>query len=382
VSCHFGQKPKFLFPKSFVPKEISMNVDSQIQSLRDQVDNVNLELLALLSKRAQLVTQIGERQTDLGLRHYDPSRESQMLEVLEQANPGPFSNGTIKQLFKEVFKASLDLEEKQDKPKLKYSRKAHPDDSKVVVTRGDIRVEFGGSEKVLISGPCSIESWEQMNATAEFVKSRGVTLMRGGAYKPRTSPYGFQGLGVEGLQYGAKAAQIHGLLFVAEVMDTRDVAVCAEYADMLQVGTRNAQNFALLKEVGKSGKPVLLKRGFSSTMEEWLLTAEYILAEGNDQIVLCERGIRTFEKWTRNTLDLSAVAVAKLETHLPIIVDVTHAAGRRDILIPLAKAALAVGADGIHVEVHPDPATALSDNQQQLDFAGFDAFLKEVQPHL
>ncbi len=359
-----------------------MNVDSQIQSLRDQVDSVNFELLKLLSKRAQLVTQIGERQTDLGLRHYDPARESQMLEVLEKANPGPFSNATIKQLFKEVFKASLDLEEKQDKPKLKYSRKAHPDDSKVVVARGDIRVEFGGSQKVLISGPCSIESWEQMNATAAFVKSRGVTLMRGGAYKPRTSPYGFQGLGVEGLQYGAQAAQQHGLLFVAEVMDTRDVAVCAEYADMLQVGTRNAQNFALLKEVGKSGKPVLLKRGFSSTMEEWLLTAEYILAEGNDQIVLCERGIRTFEKWTRNTLDLSAVAVAKLETHLPIIVDVTHAAGRRDILIPLAKAALAVGADGIHVEVHPDPATALSDNQQQLDFAGFDAFLEQVQPYL
>jgi 3-deoxy-7-phosphoheptulonate synthase/chorismate mutase len=150
----------------------------------------------------------------------------------------------------------------------------------------------------------------------------------------------------------------------------------------LQVGTRNAQNFALLKEVGKAGKPVLLKRGMSSTMEEWLLTAEYILSSGNDQIVLCERGIRTFEKWTRNTLDLSAVAVAKLETHLPVIVDVTHAAGRRDILIPLAKAALAVGADGVHVEVHPNPATALSDNEQQLDFAAFDQFMLEIKPML
>jgi 3-deoxy-7-phosphoheptulonate synthase / chorismate mutase len=352
--------------------------DAAIQDLRNQVDVVNLEILVALNKRAAIVAQIGERQTQLGTSHYDPKRESQMLEALEAENKGPFSNGTVKQLFKEIFKASLDLEEKQDKPKLKYSRKAHPDDTRVTVARGDISVQFGGADKVLIAGPCSIESWEQMDAAAAFVKSKGVTLMRGGAYKPRTSPYGFQGLGVPGLEIGAKAAQKHGLLFVAEVMDTRDVAVAAQYADMLQVGTRNAQNFALLKEVGKAGKPVLLKRGMSSTIEEWLLTAEYILAEGNDQIVLCERGIRTFEKWTRNTLDISAVAVAKLETHLPVIVDVTHAAGRTDILTPLAKAALAVGADGVHIEVHPDPATALSDNQQQLNFAGFEKFLEDM----
>jgi 3-deoxy-7-phosphoheptulonate synthase / chorismate mutase len=355
-----------------------MNTDPTILELRDQVDTVNLEILKLLNRRASIVEQIGARQTQIGTQHYDPKRESEMLDTLEAANAGPFSGSTIKQLFKEIFKASLDLEETQDKPKLKYSRKAHPENTKVSVSRGDLRVEFGGAHPVLIAGPCSIESWEQMDTTAAFVKSRGVTLMRGGAYKPRTSPYGFQGLGVEGLQYGAKAAEKHSLLFVAEVMDTRDVAVAAEYADMLQVGTRNAQNFPLLREVGKAGKPVLLKRGMSSTMEEWLLTAEYILNEGNDQIVLCERGIRTFEKWTRNTLDISAVAVAKLETHLPVIVDVTHAAGRRDILTPLAKAGLAVGADGIHIEVHPDPATALSDNQQQLDFAGFDKFLKDV----
>ncbi len=355
-----------------------MNTDPTILELRDQVDTVNLEILKLLNRRASIVEQIGARQTQIGTQHYDPKRESEMLDALGAANAGPFSGATIKQLFKEIFKASLDLEETQDKPKLKYSRKAHPENTKVSVSRGDLRVEFGGAHPVLIAGPCSIESWEQMDTTAAFVKSRGVTLMRGGAYKPRTSPYGFQGLGVEGLQYGAKAAEKHGLLFVAEVMDTRDVAVAAEYADMLQVGTRNAQNFPLLREVGKAGKPVLLKRGMSSTMEEWLLTAEYILNEGNDQIVLCERGIRTFEKWTRNTLDISAVAVAKLETHLPVIVDVTHAAGRRDILTPLAKAGLAVGADGIHIEVHPDPATALSDNQQQLDFAGFDKFLNDV----
>ena len=356
--------------------------DQTIAELRSEVDNINLEILAALSKRAETVKKIGARQTEMGITHFDPKRESVMLEALEKANPGVFSNSTIKQLFKEIFKASLDLEEREDKPKLKYSRKVHPQDSAVVISRGSVSVQFGGGVKTMIAGPCSIESLEQTMQAAEIVKRHGITMFRGGAYKPRTSPYGFQGLGVPGLQIGAQAAREHDLLFVAEVMDTRDVAVCAEYADMLQVGTRNAQNFALLREVGKSGKPVLLKRGFSSTIEEWLLTAEYILSEGNDQIVLCERGIRTFEKATRNTLDISAVAVAKLETHLPIIVDVTHAAGRRDILIPLAKAALAVGADGVHVEVHPDPATALSDNQQQLDFAGFDAFMNAIRPML
>ena len=355
-----------------------MQTDSTILELRLAVNAINLELLTKLNERAALVAQIGARQTELGQPHFDPKRESEMLELLTQANAGPFSQGTVKQLFKEIFKASLDLEEKQDKPKLKYSRKAHPEDTTVTVARGDIAVTFGGVHKVLIAGPCSIESSEQMDATAAFVKSQGVTLMRGGAYKPRTSPYGFQGLGVAGLEIGSSAARKYGLLFVAEVMDTRDVAVAAQHADMLQVGTRNAQNFALLKAVGQAGKPVLLKRGMSSTIEEWLLTAEYILAEGNDQIVLCERGIRTFEKWTRNTLDLSAVAVAKLETHLPVIVDVTHAAGRTDILTPLAKAALAVGADGVHIEVHPDPATALSDNQQQLDFPAFERFIADM----
>jgi 3-deoxy-7-phosphoheptulonate synthase len=214
-----------------------------------------------------------------------------------------------------------------------------------------------------------------MDQTAAFLAGKGVKILRGGAYKPRTSPYGFQGMGVDGLIIGGRAARDNGMLFITEVMDTRDVEVVAEHADILQVGARNMHNFALLREVGRSRRPVLLKRGLSATIEEWLYAAEYILSEGNNEVILCERGIRTFEKWTRNTLDLSAVALAKQETHLPVIVDVTHAAGRRDLLIPLAKAALAVGADGIHIEVHPSPATALSDNEQQLDFAGFDGFM-------
>jgi 3-deoxy-7-phosphoheptulonate synthase/chorismate mutase len=169
------------------------------------------------------------------------------------------------------------------------------------------------------------------------------------------------------------------MVFVTEVMDTRDVEVVAEYADILQIGARNMQNFALLKEVGKAGRPVLLKRGLAATMEEWFYAAEYILSQGNGQVILAERGIRTFERWTRNTLDLSAVALAKQETHLPVVVDVTHAAGRTDLLAPLARAALAVGADGVHVEVHPNPKVALSDNQQQMDFAQFERFLEAIQ---
>jgi 3-deoxy-7-phosphoheptulonate synthase / chorismate mutase len=355
-------------------------MDDTIQDLRNQIDAINQDLLQLLSRRAQVVTLIGQRQTEVGQSHYDPARETQMLEALEKANPGPFPNTTIRKLFTEVFRASLDLEERQDKPKMKYSRKSQPDDSRVTITRDDIQVTFGDGPKVLIAGPCSIESWEQLDSSAAYVASKGVKILRGGAYKPRTSPYGFQGMGEEGLKLGARAAEKHKLLFVTEVMDTRDVSVVAEYADILQVGTRNAQNFALLKEVARAGRPVLLKRGFAQTMEEWLLSAEYILSGGQKDVILCERGIRTFEKWTRNTLDLSAVAVAKLETHLPVIVDVTHAAGRRDILIPLAKAALAVGADGVHVEVHPNPKVALSDNEQQLDFAGFDAFMDAIAP--
>ncbi len=355
-------------------------MDSQIDNLRAEIDTINLEILKLLSSRASVVSQIGQRQTELSLKHYDPARETQMLDALEKANTGPYPSSTIKQLFKEIFKASLDLEERQDKPRMKYSRKAKTESSHVVVENEGARVVFGDGSKTLIAGPCSIESWEQLESTAAFLASKGVKVLRGGAYKPRTSPYGFQGMGEEGLKLGARAAEKHKMIFVTEVMDTRDVGLIAEYADILQIGTRNAQNFALLKEVARAGRPVLLKRGFSQTMEEWMLSAEYILAGGEERLILCERGIRTFEKWTRNTLDLSAVAVAKLETHLPVIVDVTHAAGRRDILTPLAKAALAVGADGVHIEVHPNPKVALSDSEQQLDFAQFETFLHDIEP--
>lgn len=343
-----------------------------IDDLRAEVDQINRELLTLLSRRGEVVTQIGHAKTAEGRpNHYDPAREEQQLREIEALNPGPFASNTVKAIFKEIFKASLALEESNDKKQLLVSRKVKREDT--VLDIDGVRIG-GGEPPVIIAGPCSIESEDQMLRTAAFLAGKGVKILRGGAYKPRTSPYGFQGMGVDGLILGSGAAREHGQLFVTEVMDTRDVEVVAEYADILQIGARNMHNFALLREVGRARRPVLLKRGLSATIEEWLYAAEYILSEGNPEVILCERGIRTFEKWTRNTLDLSAVALAKQETHLPVIVDVTHAAGRRDLLIPLAKAALAVGADGIHVEVHPSPLTALSDNEQQLDFAGYEAF--------
>ncbi|WP_104991080.1 bifunctional 3-deoxy-7-phosphoheptulonate synthase/chorismate mutase [Deinococcus sp. NW-56] len=351
-----------------------------IDDLRAEVDAINRDLLTLLSRRGEVVAQIGRAKSAEGRpQHYDPAREEQQLRELERLNPGPFSHAAVKAIFKEIFKASLDLEESNDKKQLLVSRKVQPADT--VLDIDGVRIG-GDAPPVIIAGPCSIESAGQMEETAAFLAGRGVKVLRGGAYKPRTSPYGFQGMGVDGLLIGGQVAREHGMLFVTEVMDTRDVEVVAEHADILQIGARNMHNFALLREVGRARRPVLLKRGLAATVEEWLYAAEYILSEGNPEVILCERGIRTFEKWTRNTLDLSAVALAKQETHLPVIVDVTHAAGRRDLLIPLAKAALAVGADGLHVEVHPSPSTALSDNEQQLDFAGYERFAAALAPML
>ena len=236
-----------------------------------------------------------------------------------------------------------------------------------------------GEEFVVIAGPCAVESREQLMATAEFVKRHGARMLRGGAFKPRTSPYSFQGLGVEGLKILREAADKYGIPVVTEVMDTRDVQLVSRYADMLQIGARNMHNYALLREVGRSGKPVLLKRGFGATIEEWLLAAEYIMLEGNDRIVLCERGIRTFERLSRVNLDITAVPIVKELSHLPIIVDPSHAAGRRSLVKPLAKAAVAVGADGLMIEVHPEPDKALSDGPQSLSFSEFEDLMGELR---
>jgi len=240
-------------------------------------------------------------------------------------------------------------------------------------------VVFGGERFVLAMGPCAVESKRQMMDAADLVKRGGATVLRGGAFKPRTSPYAFQGLGFAGLEMLVEAGRAYEMPVVTEVLHPEDVERVAETADMLQIGARNMQNFALLKEVGRSKRPVLLKRGMSATIEELLLAAEYIMAGGNNRVVLCERGIRTFETATRNTLDLSIVPLIKELSHLPIMVDPSHATGKRSLVPPLAKAALVAGAHGLLIEVHPEPEKALSDGPQSLTFQGFEALMSDAK---
>jgi 3-deoxy-7-phosphoheptulonate synthase len=256
------------------------------------------------------------------------------------------------------------------------SRHFRPEGSVIQLGKG---VAIGGVEIVMMAGPCSVESPEQIETVAALVAKQGVRVLRGGAFKPRTSPYSFQGLGVKGLQLLRAAADAHGLLVVSEVMDLTQIPLLMDFVDVLQVGARNMQNYNLLKEVGKVSKPVLLKRGISATLEELLLSAEYIMAGGNYNVVLCERGIRTFESYTRNTLDISAIPVIKKLSHLPIIVDPSHGTGRRDKVPPMARAALAAGADGLLIEVHYDPEKALSDGAQSLYPAQFEQLIKELR---
>lgn len=260
------------------------------------------------------------------------------------------------------------------KPYKRVGRELKP--IKTVVKVGD--VEIGGDNVVVFAGPCAVESLDQMLEAAKAVKAAGAHILRGGAFKPRTSPYAFQGLEDEGLAYLVEARKVTGLPIVTEAVDPRDVELVAEHADMIQIGARNMQNFRLLKEVGMTGKPVLLKRGLAATIEEWLMAAEYIMDAGNDQIVLCERGIRTYETSTRNTVDLSAVPVVQENSHLPVIVDPSHGTGIWKLVTPMARAAVAVGADGVMVEVHPSPATALCDGPQSLNLENFAHLMTEV----
>ena len=264
------------------------------------------------------------------------------------------------------------------KPFKLSSRDFKSDQTQVQV--GD--VVFGGNHAVIIAGPCAVENQEQLLSTAKLVKAAGAHMLRGGAFKPRTSPYTFQGLKVEGLKLIQEVSRETGLPVITEVVSPHEVELVARYAQMLQIGARNMQNFPLLQEVGKAKLPVLLKRGIAATIEEWLMAAEYIIKEGNYQVVLCERGIRTFETATRNTLDLSALALVKKWSHLPVIADPSHGSGRRDLVLPLSRAALAAGADGLMIEVHPNPERALSDGSQSLTFGEFAQLTKDLAPIL
>jgi 3-deoxy-7-phosphoheptulonate synthase len=260
------------------------------------------------------------------------------------------------------------------------SREAKKGKDSVVKVRGQ---KIGTGEKLcFMAGPCSVESEEQIMATAKAVKAQGATFLRGGAFKPRTSPYEFQGLAKEGLKLLSQASKEYDLGIVTEVLSERDVDLVAEHADILQIGARNAQNFSLITEAARSGKTILLKRGMTMKIEEWLLAAEYVLANGNPNVLLCERGIRTFETYTRNTLDLSAVAIVKRESHLPVIIDPSQGAGRADLVIELCKAAVALNADGLLIEVHPNPAEAWSDGQQQVDLNLYAKLVDELKPFI
>lgn len=261
------------------------------------------------------------------------------------------------------------------KPYKLSSREFHPLDTTVKV--GGITI--GGKEIVIMAGPCAVESEQQLLETARAVKAAGATILRGGAFKPSTSPYSFRGLGEPGLELLARVKKEVGLPVITEVMSPSEVELVARYADILQIGARNMQNFNLLEEVGKTGKPVMLKRGLSATVQEWLLAAEYVLVQGNEQLMLCERGIRTFETYTRNTMDISVIPIIEKVSHLPIIADPSHGTGKWYLVIPMALAAVAAGADGIMVEVHPNPDLALKDGAQSLTFANFHQLMSQLK---
>ena len=298
-----------------------------------------------------------------------------MLNLIKEHNKGPLNQMTVDYIFKQIFKTALKQLEADTKKELLVSRKKKPEDT-VIEINGDT---IGNGNPTFVFGPCSVESYEQVAQVAASIKEKGLKFIRGGAYKPRTSPYDFQGLGLEGLKILKQISEEYGLAVVTEIVTPAHIEEALDYVDVIQIGARNMHNFELLKAVGETNKPVLLKRGLAATIDEFIHAAEYILSKGNENVMLCERGIRTYEKATRNTLDISAVPILKQETHLPVFVDVTHSTGRSDLLLPCAKAAIAIGADGVMAEVHPDPSVALSDSQQQMDIEQFNQFYEELQ---
>ncbi|WDL89827.1 bifunctional 3-deoxy-7-phosphoheptulonate synthase/chorismate mutase (plasmid) [Priestia aryabhattai] len=326
---------------------------NNISILRAEIEKIDEKIFALIHKKGEIIKQIDELNQKLEVNHYSSTELQPPVENIKNIE----FNQTIKKPNKFLFSR-----EYQEKDTI-----IHINDKKI-----------GNGKPQFVMGPCAVESFEQVNIVAKEMAKRGLSLLRGGAFKPRTSPYDFQGLGLEGLKILARVASENNMAVITEIMSTEQIDEALEYVDVIQIGARNMQNFALLKAVGKTDKPVLLKRGLSATIEEFKFAAEYILSEGNKHVILCERGIRTYETSTRNTLDISAVPILKQETHLPILVDVTHSTGRKDLLIPAAKAALAIGADGIMAEVHPNPQVALSDSKQQMNISEFHTFMDSM----
>lgn len=348
----------------------------RLEELRGKMSAVNQDLMANLNELFEISNKIGEMKDKMGLPHFDPVRESQMLKEVLAKNKGPVSQDILKRIFKEIFSATVDEMGVGKRTRLKVKRL--PDTDNLVI---DVKgVPIGGDKPVLMGGPCSVEDYEQIYETAKTLKSLGVSVLRGGAFKPRTSPYSFQGLEQGGLKILRNVADEFGLVVITEVLNESDIPVVSEYADILQIGTRNMYNYSLLKEIGKIDKPVMLKRGFMATIDEFIFAAEYIYSGGNHKVILCERGIRTFETQTRNTLDISCVPILKKEVQLPVIVDVSHALGRKDVMKPVAHAALAAGADGLMFESHYNPAIALSDSAQQMNLDESEMLVNYLKP--
>jgi 3-deoxy-7-phosphoheptulonate synthase/chorismate mutase len=335
----------------------------RLEELRAQMTKVNEKIMHNLNAFFQISNKIGGVKDEMGMPHFDPVRESEMLREVREKNKGPMPYDLMKRIFKDIFRASVEEMGVGTRKRLEVNR-LPGSENLVIVVNG---TEIGGKRPVLMSGPCAVESYEQLRTTAKAIKKLGVNILRGGAFKPRTSPYSFQGLEEQGLKMLRSVADEFNMAVISEVLDTRDVSLVAKYADILQVGTRNMFNYSLLKELGKIEKPVMIKRGLMATIDEFILAAEYVYIGGNHEIILCERGIRTYETQTRNTLDISSIPILNKETPLPVIVDISHSLGRKDIIGPIAHAALSAGADGLMFESHYDPSVALSDSEQQLD---------------
>ncbi len=326
----------------------------ELVRVQEQIDKINVELLSLIKKRESLIEDIKQSRDELSIDRIIPISKKDMADdvIMESSD-------------------SLDIEHKKEL---------------IISAEGNMKFQgihtmfnIPSSCPIMIAGPCAVEDFETTKKVAHMLSKKGVKFLRGGAFKPRTSPYSFQGLKEDGLKILNQIGKEYNLITVTEVVDTRDVEMVSRYADVLQIGARNMQNYELLKEVGKGNHPVLVKRGMNARIREFMYAAEYIALQGNRKIILCERGIRTFESETRNTLDISCIPIIKKETNLPIIIDVSHSLGRKDIVKSISKAALAVGADGLMVEVHPYPELALSDNMQQLNFLEFEELLDELQ---
>ncbi len=346
-------------------------MNKSLKRLRLEIDGLNISILDMINKRTEIVKEIVKLKDERGSEYFDIERENEMMEIVLKSNKGPLQDELIKDIFRSILSASLEFMGKSRERKLLVSAASDECFSSI----NEI-FDLDCGSPIVIAGPCAIEKPDYMETIADFLKAQGIRFIRGGAYKPRTSPYEFQGLKEEGLKIMRDVSGRYGLFSVTEVVDTRDVELVSKYVDILQIGARNMQNFELLKEVGQTRHPVILKRGMSATINELLLAAEYIVLKGNKKVILCERGIRTYETKTRNTLDISSVPIIKKETHLPIIVDLSHSLGRKDIIDSIACAVLSAGADGIMIEVHPIPELALSDSKQQLNLSEFGSLLE------